>query len=76
MSAASVQRLRVGHVDAGCQDADPYVRKTAVLAVAKFYDLSPTICEQNGFLEELEGMLSDSNPMVRPRCPSHLVTSI
>ena len=41
------------------------MRKTAVLAVAKFYDLSPTICEQNGFLEELEGMLSDSNPMVR-----------
>jgi AP-1 complex subunit beta-1 len=48
----------------GLKDADPYVRKTAVLAVAKFYDLSPTICEQNGFLEELEGMLSDSNPMV------------
>ena len=42
------------------------MRKTAVLAVAKFYDLSPTVCEQNGFLEDLEGMLSDSNPMVRP----------
>ena len=48
-----------------CQDSDPYVRKTAVLAVAKFYDLSPTVCEQNGFLEALEDMLSDSNPMVR-----------
>ena len=49
------------------------MRKTAVLAVAKFYDLSPTVCEQNGFLEALEDMLSDSNPMVRaqPRLRRH-----
>lgn len=46
------------------KDTDPYVRKTAVIAVAKLFDISPSLCEMNGFLEDLAGMLSDANPMV------------
>jgi vesicle coat complex subunit len=46
------------------KDESPYVRKTAVLCVAKIFDLSPDLVEENGFLETLQGMLTDNNPMV------------
>jgi AP-1 complex subunit beta-1 len=46
-------------------DQDPYVRKTAVLCVAKVYSYSPDMVESNNFLESLQNLLSDSNPMVR-----------
>jgi hypothetical protein len=40
--------------------------------VAKLYDLKPELVIDNGFLEQLQEMISDSNPMVRchllPRC--------
>ncbi|KAJ1997016.1 beta-adaptin, partial [Coemansia sp. S85] len=45
-------------------DPSPYVRKTAVMCVAKVYDLSPTTAEENGFVEDVRRALSDSNPMV------------
>jgi len=47
------------------KDQDPYVRKTAVIGIAKLFDLNPSLCESNGFLEELANMLTDSNPMVK-----------
>ncbi|VDK37620.1 unnamed protein product [Taenia asiatica] len=46
------------------KDEDPYVRKTAAICVAKLYDIDPTLVEDNGFLELLKNLLSDSNPMV------------
>lgn len=46
------------------QDDDPYVRKTAAICVAKLYDLSPELVEDQGFLEQIKDLLSDSNPMV------------
>ena len=46
------------------QDQDPYVRKTAVIGVAKLFDINPSLAEMNGFLEDLAGMVADSNPMV------------
>jgi len=46
-------------------DENPYVRKTAALCVAKLYDLKPELVLENGFLEQLHEMISDSNPMVR-----------
>mmetsp|Transcript_16780 Transcript_16780/g.42133 ORF Transcript_16780/g.42133 Transcript_16780/m.42133 type:complete len:803 (-) Transcript_16780:1313-3721(-) len=46
------------------KDEDPYVRKTAAICVAKLYDLSPELVEDQGFLEQLKDLLSDSNPMV------------
>jgi AP-1 complex subunit beta-1 len=47
------------------RDENPYVRKTAALCVAKLYDLKPELVIDNGFLEQLHEMISDSNPMVR-----------
>eukprot|EP00817_Percolomonadidae_sp_ATCC50343_P002411 CAMPEP_0117428390 /NCGR_PEP_ID=MMETSP0758-20121206/8110_1 /TAXON_ID=63605 /ORGANISM="Percolomonas cosmopolitus, Strain AE-1 (ATCC 50343)" /LENGTH=796 /DNA_ID=CAMNT_0005214723 /DNA_START=341 /DNA_END=2731 /DNA_ORIENTATION=- len=46
------------------KDKDPYVRKTAAIAVAKLFDLDPDLCIEQGFVDLLEEMLSDSNPMV------------
>ncbi|KAK5124547.1 hypothetical protein LTR85_001764 [Meristemomyces frigidus] len=46
------------------KDESPYVRKTAALCVAKLFDLNPTGCIENGFLETLQEMIGDSNPMV------------
>lgn len=43
---------------------DPYVRKTAAVAVAKLYDLNPEIVENYNFLKDLNNFLADSNPMV------------
>ncbi|KAH9925653.1 clathrin binding protein [Epithele typhae] len=46
------------------KDDNPYVRKTAVLCVAKLYDLKPELVLENGFLDQLRELISDSNPMV------------
>eukprot|EP01111_Echinosteliopsis_oligospora_P018960 TRINITY_DN8952_c1_g1_i1.p1 TRINITY_DN8952_c1_g1~~TRINITY_DN8952_c1_g1_i1.p1 ORF type:complete len:912 (-),score=267.11 TRINITY_DN8952_c1_g1_i1:67-2802(-) len=46
------------------KDPDPYVRKTAAVCVAKIYDINPDLVEGQGFLDNLNDLLSDSNPMV------------
>ncbi|KAK0660350.1 AP-1 complex subunit beta-1 [Lasiodiplodia hormozganensis] len=46
------------------RDESPYVRKTAVICVAKLFDLNPTMCVENGFLETLQELIGDPNPMV------------
>jgi len=46
------------------EDEDPYVRKTAVLCVAKMYELDSTLMEDQGFLVILNNMLTDGNAMV------------
>lgn len=46
------------------KDEDPYVRKTAAVSVAKLHDISPQLVEDQGFLDSLRDLLSDSNPMV------------
>lgn len=46
------------------KDEDPYVRKTAAICVAKLYDIDPTLVEDQGFIESLQDLLSDANPMV------------
>ncbi|XP_037933057.1 AP-1 complex subunit beta-1 [Teleopsis dalmanni] len=46
------------------KDEDPYVRKTAAVCVAKLYDISYSMVEDQGFLDQLKELLSDSNPMV------------
>jgi vesicle coat complex subunit len=55
------------------RDESPYVRKTAVLCVAKLFDLSPSICVENGFLETLQELVGDPNPMVVANSVSALV---
>ena len=46
------------------RDESPYVRKTAAICVAKLFDLSPATCLENGFLEILQELIGDPNPMV------------
>lgn len=46
------------------RDESPYVRKTAAICVAKLFDLNPTLCLENGFLETLQELIADPNPMV------------
>ena len=46
------------------QDEDPYVRKTAAICVAKLHDINAFMVEEQGFLDQLKELLSDSNPMV------------
>jgi vesicle coat complex subunit len=46
------------------RDESPYVRKTAAICVAKLFDLNPAMCIENGFLEILQELIGDPNPMV------------
>lgn len=46
------------------QDDNPYVRKTAVICVAKLFQLNRELCIELGVLEDLKASLDDSNPMV------------
>lgn len=46
------------------KDDDPYVRKTAAIGVAKLFDLNPQLCIEEGFLDDLKKLLTDSNHMV------------
>ena len=46
------------------KDADPYVRKTAAICVAKLYDISPELVQERGFLDTLQDLIGDPNPMV------------
>lgn len=40
------------------------MRKTAAVCVAKLYDLNPDLCEGQGFIDDLRGLVTDANPMV------------
>jgi AP-1 complex subunit beta-1 len=46
------------------KDKDPYVRKTAALCVIKLHDLNRELAREQGFIEMLIDLLSDSNPTV------------
>ncbi|KAL2376253.1 hypothetical protein RJZ90_007638 [Blastomyces dermatitidis] len=54
------------------RDESPYVRKTAAICVAKLFDLNPTLCLENGFLERLQELIGDPNPMVVANCVTAL----
>lgn len=46
------------------EDDNPYVRKTAVICVAKLFDLNPQMCIDHGFLQKLIDLVQDPNQMV------------
>lgn len=46
------------------KDDNPYVRKTAAICVAKLFDLNPELCIEEGFVEDLQRLVDDANPMV------------
>ena len=52
------------HLHLSLQDDDPYVRKTAAVCVAKLHDINAQLVEDQGFLDLLKDLLSDSTPMV------------
>lgn len=52
------------------KDEDPYVRKTAAVCVAKLHDINAQLVEDQGFLDTLKDLISDSNPMVSCPIPS------
>jgi len=45
-------------------DADPYVKKTAALAVSKLYATSPRLVKDHNFIKTLKSMLLDGNAFV------------
>lgn len=55
------------------KDEDPYVRKTAAVCVAKLHDINAQLVEDQGFLDTLKDLISDSNPMVIRLCFPYLV---
>ncbi|KAJ2800080.1 hypothetical protein H4R21_003314 [Coemansia helicoidea] len=46
------------------RDRDPYVRKTAAMAVLKLYMFDRSLVEEERFLDMLKDLLADSNPSV------------
>ena len=46
------------------KDKDPYVRKTAAIAIAKMYDINRELVEEQGMIGQLKDMVADPNPMV------------
>ncbi|KAJ1732562.1 beta-adaptin [Coemansia sp. Benny D160-2] len=54
------------------KDANPYVRKTAVMCVAKVFDLDANVAEENGLVDAVRAALSDSNTMVVSNAVSSL----
>ncbi|KAF1813546.1 Adaptor protein complex beta subunit [Eremomyces bilateralis CBS 781.70] len=46
------------------KDADPYVRKTAAICVAKLYDHNRHLVETTDLIDRLNAMLRDENPTV------------
>lgn len=46
------------------KDSDPYVRKTAAIAVAKIYDHDRQLVEKSDLIDKLNVMLRDENPTV------------
>ncbi|ORY28285.1 vesicle-mediated transport-related protein [Naematelia encephala] len=57
------------------QDQDPYVRKTAAIAVAKLYssDFGKRVVEKEGFVALLRDLLADHNPTVVANAVAALV---
>ncbi len=56
-------------IDALLEDTDPYVRKTAALAVAKMHGHDKKTIEQTKLVDRLCNLLSDSNSNVH--CAFH-----
>lgn len=57
------------------KDKDPYVRKTAVLCVAKIYDINPQLVEEQFcFIDLLQQLIEDEgNSMVIANCVASLI---
>ncbi|CAI1558427.1 hypothetical protein SEUBUCD646_0K00920 [Saccharomyces eubayanus] len=54
-------------------DHNAYVRKTAVICVAKLFQLNKELCVELGVLEDLVNALDDSNPLVIANATAALI---
>ena len=54
-------------------DDNAYVRKTAVICVAKLFQLNKELCVELGVLEDLVNALDDSNPLVIANATAALI---
>ena len=45
-------------------DEDPYVKKTAAMAVSKLFVTSPRLVKEHSFVKMVQGLLLDSNAFV------------
>ncbi len=60
MGCLKVQKLNEYLIDPLSQainDAEPYVRKTAVLCIAKVYEVSPDLVDESGLIKQLQILL-------------------
>jgi AP-2 complex subunit beta-1 len=64
MPLPSVFHALVDPLRHSLKDADPYVRKTAAICVAKLYFADPRLVERERFVESLRELLKDGNPTV------------
>jgi AP-2 complex subunit beta-1 len=48
----------------GLEDPDPYVIKTAIMAVPKIYMMDSTWVEESGILKKVEALLQNTNATV------------
>ena len=54
----------LGPLQDAMNDEDAFVRKTAVMRVAKVYEINPEKIEELGLVNKLKDMLFDGNGMV------------
>ena len=72
LAIRTMSRIRIENVvetmviplKSALRDNDPYVRKTAVLAVSKLYEIIPETIENAEMFKAMTELLSDENPMV------------
>jgi AP-2 complex subunit beta-1 len=55
------------------KDADPYVRKTASICVAKLYSHDRKLVDQENLVDLLRDLLADVNPTVVANCVAALI---
>jgi vesicle coat complex subunit len=64
ISVPAVHRALLDPLRHALKDADPYVRKTAAICVAKLFTHDRKLVEKEQFINSLRDLLADSNPTV------------
>ncbi|OAV91798.1 hypothetical protein PTTG_03728 [Puccinia triticina 1-1 BBBD Race 1] len=64
ISVPAVHRALLDPLRHALKDADPYVRKTAAICVAKLFTHDRKLVEKEQFINNLRDLLADSNPTV------------
>lgn len=64
VQAPGILKALIDPVRNSLKDADPYVRKTAAICVAKLYMHDRKLVDKHNFISMLRDLLADSNPTV------------